>query len=117
MGGGSRREERHSPLVVSLLESALLVLLLYKPSHGYTLISELGAFNMTTINPSVVYRTLREMEELGWVLSDWETDQTQGPPRRIYELTQPGKEALQYWKGELERTKGTIDQILRRANG
>jgi len=52
------------------------------------------------------------MEDLEWIQSDWETDQTQGPPRRTYHLTAQGEEALQYWKQELERTNGIILQLL-----
>jgi PadR family transcriptional regulator, regulatory protein PadR len=49
---------------------------------------------MGTIHPSVIYRTLREMETLEWIVSDWDADQTQGPPRRIYELTAQGEAVL-----------------------
>jgi PadR family transcriptional regulator PadR len=114
MRGGSRGEDRHSPLAVSLLEPTLLILLKEQPGHGYTLLSELNAMGMTTIHPSVVYRTLREMEDLGWILSDWDTDQTQGPPRRTYHLTMQGEEALQYWKQELARTNEIILQLLKK---
>jgi DNA-binding PadR family transcriptional regulator len=67
---------------------------------------------LNTLHPSVVYRTLREMEDLGWIQSDWETDQTQGPPRRTYHLTVQGEEALQYWKQELSRTNEIILRLL-----
>jgi len=69
---------------------------------------------MGTLHPSVVYRTLREMEGLGWIQSDWETDQTQGPPRRTYRLTAPGEDALRYWQHELGRTQVILGQLLTR---
>lgn len=112
MGDGPRRESRHSSLTISLLEPVLLIMLAEQPGHGYTLMSELNTMNMASIHPSVVYRTLREMEGLGWIQSDWDTSQTQGPPRRIYHLTEPGKEALQYWRQELEKTNVIIRQLL-----
>ena len=112
MRAGSRGEEIHSPLVVSLLEPTLLVLLKEKPGHGYSLLSELNEIEMTTIHQSVVYRTLREMETLGWIESDWNTDQTQGPPRRTYHLTSQGEEALRYWTQELEKTDAIISKLL-----
>lgn len=112
MRAGSRGEEIHSPLVVSLLEPTLLALLKEKPGHGYSLLSELNEIDMTTIHQSVVYRTLREMETLGWIESDWDTDQTQGPPRRTYRLTAQGEEALRYWTQELEKTNVIIDKLF-----
>jgi len=112
MGHGQGQGKRHSPLIVSLLEPALLILVKGEPSHGYSLLAELGEMGIDTLHPSVVYRTLREMEDLEWIQSDWETDQTQGPPRRIYHLTVQGEEALQYWKQELSRTNEIILQLL-----
>ena len=113
MRGAGKSENRHSPITVSLLEPALLIMLSKQPSHGYTLLSEINKIDMTTIQPSVVYRSLREMEELMWIESDWDSTQTQGPPRRIYHLTEQGIQALQYWKAELEKTNATILQLLK----
>ena len=114
MRNGEGQEKRHSSLTVSLLEPALLVLVKGEPSHGYSLLNDLGEMGLNTLHPSVVYRTLREMEDLGWIQSDWETDQTQGPPRRTYHLTALGEEALQYWKQELARTDEIILQLLKK---
>ena len=114
MGGGPNGGDRHSPLTISILEPALLILLKEQPRHGYTLLGDIETLGMTTIHPSVVYRTLREMEGLEWIQSDWDTAQTQGPPRRIYRLTGQGEEALQNWRYELGKTQGLITQLLKR---
>jgi len=114
MGGGPNCGDRHSPLTISILEPALLILLKEQPRHGYTLLGDIETLGMTTIHPSVVYRTLREMEGLEWIQSDWDTAQTQGPPRRIYRLTGQGEEALQNWRYELGKTQGLITQLLKR---
>lgn len=71
---------------------------------------------LSTLHPSVVYRTLRDMEELEWIQSDWETDQTQGPPRRYYHVTIQGEEALRYWQQELRNMNGLISDLLSRIN-
>ncbi len=114
MGGGPHSEDQHSPLTISMLEPALLILLKEQPRHGYTLLADLESLGMTTIHPSVVYRTLREMEGLEWIQSDWETDQSQGPPRRTYRLTVQGEEALQNWQHELGKTQELIAELLKR---
>lgn len=102
----------HTPLTVSLLEPALLILINEKDQHGYSLVSELESLGMGTIHQSVIYRTLREIEMLGWIHSDWQTDQTQGPPRRVYRLTDLGKNILTSWKNELEKVRMNIDQLV-----
>lgn len=101
----SERQTHHSPLVISILEPALLILLKEQARHGYTLLADLETLGMSTIHPSVVYRTLREMEGLEWIQSNWDTDQTQGPPRRIYRLTTQGESALRNWQNELIKPK------------
>ncbi len=115
-GDGERgmRRRRHTPLTVSILEPALLVLLKEQPRHGYTLLADLETLGISTVHPSVVYRILREMEGLEWIQSDWETGQTQGPPRRTYHLTSQGEEALRNWQHELEKTQGLIADLLKR---
>lgn len=114
MEGGPNCENRHSPLTVSMLEPALLILINEQPSHGYTLLGDLEKLGMSTLHPSVVYRTLREMEELEWILSDWDTGQTQGPPRRTYQLTAQGQEALRNWQHELGKIQELISDLLKR---
>lgn len=114
MGNQFDFQQKHTPLTISMLEPALLFLLKEQPRHGYTLLTDLEKLGMSTIHPSVVYRTLREMEKLTWVQSDWRTDQTQGPPRRTYSLTPQGEEALTIWRGELYKTQGLISQLLER---
>jgi PadR family transcriptional regulator, regulatory protein PadR len=114
MGEESGHGLRHSPLTVSILEPALLIILKEHPRHGYTLLADLDELGISTIHPSVVYRTLREMEELEWIQSDWDTGQTHGPPRRTYHLTAPGEEALHHWQHELGKTRELISQLLRR---
>ncbi len=114
MMGGPPFGDRHTPLTISMLEPALLILLKEKPRHGYTLLTDLDSLGMSTIHPSVVYRTLREMEDLEWIRSDWDTAQTQGPPRRIYHLTAQGEDALQNWKHELGKTRDLISQLMAR---
>jgi PadR family transcriptional regulator PadR len=114
MAGGGKNRNRHSPLTVSMLEPALLVLLKEQPRHGYTLLASLESLGMGTLHPSMVYRTLRQMEELEWIGSDWDTSQTQGPPRRIYSLTPLGEDVLENWQDELEKVSSLISHLTNR---
>ncbi len=97
---------------VGILEPALLLLLHHGPAHGYTLLEQLGDYGLGDLNSSIVYRALREMEAQGWVRSSWDTEQSQGPPRRIYHLTSLGDEVLSGHIDDLHRARGDIDNIL-----
>jgi len=114
MNDESGDEVRHTPLTASLLEPVLLVLINERPRYGYTLLNDLEALGMGTIHPSVVYRTLREMEDLDWIRSAWDTSQTQGPPRRIYSLTEKGVPIMRNWQQELEKVQKIISEFLSR---
>ena len=112
MQGGGRGRRRRGRRVVRMLEPVLLLLLHHDPAHGYTLLERLGEFGLAHLNPSAVYRMLRDMEEKGWVASTWDEEQSQGPPRRVYQITTLGDEVLALWAQELEESRERIDYLL-----
>lgn len=99
---------------VRFLEPALLLLLHHGPAHGYTLIEQLREFELSDMDPSAVYRVLRNMEEKGWLSSSWQEEDTQGPPRRVYRLSALGDRTLSGWTQDLQDTRQLIDHILGR---
>ena len=112
-GHGQRwRQRGYSRRAVRFLEPTLLLLLHRGPAHGYTLLAELESFGLGGSDPSVLYRALRDMEEKGWVSSFWDEEETQGPPRRVYRLTQEGNEVLSWWTEDLRETAQIIDHFL-----
>ena len=112
MRGRGRRKRRRGRRAVRMLEPALLLLLHYGPAHGYTLLEQLGEFGLGDLNSSAVYRTLRDMEEKGWVTSTWDEEQAQGPPRRVYHLTALGDEVLVLWTQDLVESSKKINYLL-----
>jgi len=106
------RRKRRTPLTVALVEPALLILIQHHARHGYALHHALKSLGIRPIHPSVVYRTLKQMEELDWIQADWDTDAGQGPPRKIFTLTQSGEEALRTWQDELVKAQKSIEHLL-----
>jgi PadR family transcriptional regulator PadR len=104
-GRGGRRLRR-------FLEPLLLLRLHHGPAHGYSLLDVLEESGPGRQDPSIVYRILRDMEDLNWVTSTWDEEQTQGPPRRIYELSAAGSEVLTQWAKDLEQSKSRIERFL-----
>jgi poly-beta-hydroxybutyrate-responsive repressor len=94
------------------MESVLLLLLHQGLSHGYALMDKLGEYGLSQIDPSAVYRALRDMEEQGLVDSTWDEHESQGPPRRVYRLTATGNRTLAMWIADLEETRKRIDNVL-----
>ncbi len=105
-GGGGRGLRR-------FLQPVLLLRLHQGEAHGYSLLDSLDEFGLNGLDPSVIYRLLREMEDEGWVSSTWDEEQTQGPPRRIYRLNKEGREVLDIWAVELGQSKSRIERFLK----
>lgn len=111
-GRGMRWMGEYSLVDVRLVEPALLAFLNQEPQHGYALLERLDALGLGAINPSVIYRILRNYEEIGLVSSDWDKEESQGPPRRVYAITEEGRAAMQRAKGSLEATAKRIAELL-----
>jgi len=99
--------------IARFLEPCLLLLLRGDASHGYNLLEGLREFGFApgALDPSIVYRMLREMEEAGWVLSEWDTAGS-GPPRRVYHVTPNGEEYLAAWINDLRCTRDELDKFI-----
>lgn len=125
-GGGSGRNRRsgrgrrwmgdYSLIDVRLVEPALLAFLQDADLHGYGLLDRLDEIGLGAINPSVIYRILRDYEENGLVRSSWDEESTQGPPRRVYSLTEEGQKALERAVTSLAETSIRINKILSEVN-
>ncbi len=108
--GRGRRRRR----VLQFLQPCLLLLLQRGEAHGYALLAELEhfGFNPERLDPTLVYRALREMEEVEMVESQWAAE-SQGPRRRVYTILPEGREKLSVWIEDLRRTRNEIDHLLK----
>jgi PadR family transcriptional regulator PadR len=79
------------------MEPFVLAFLASGAGHGYAIVGELAELGITNgpVDVGQVYRTLRDLEQAGHVVSSWTTGT--GPARRDYELTEAGHAALDEW--------------------
>lgn len=99
------------------VEPTVLLLLKKKgQSYGYDLLEELQQHSLTDANieKAALYRTLRQLEQNGNVVSEWETDRG-GPARRVYELTPDGIEHLDEWATVLDHLSKSMGRFVRSA--
>ncbi|MFP4343146.1 MAG: PadR family transcriptional regulator [Anaerolineales bacterium] len=96
-----------------VIEPMVLLLLAQEPSHGYRLVERLEeAFGVVDLPAQTVYRVLQHLEEAEWITSTWDTESAQGPPRKVYEITTEGLEALDMWSQEIQELQETLDSLL-----
>ena len=99
-----------------IIEVCLLVMLCgpdIEHCHGYALGERLREFGFddSEISVSTLYRTLRGMEEAGWVTSGWAAGGP-GPQRREYAVTDAGRAALDEWAAVLQKRRDRITRVL-----
>jgi len=95
------------------LQPFLLLSLQQWQSHGYELMQRLSVFGFEALDPGSVYRTLRQLERDGLVSSDWDTNSSNGPARRVYSLTASGETYLQGWASALRGYQSMLDSFFK----
>lgn len=80
-------------------------------AHGYLIEEYLKQLGFFRIDMSTLYRTLRQLEKDGLLLSDWEAGQA-GPARRVYALTEAGRAWLDAWVTTLDAYRDMIDTFF-----
>jgi len=112
--GPCRQRRRRGMRLV--LRPSLLLMLAEKESHGYELFEQLNSldFDPECLDSSVLYRDLRDMEEMGLIESTWDDEESKGPKRRVYRILDEGKNRLGEWIGNLGLIQDQIQQITDR---
>ena len=113
--GKARKETDQGPRRVrGFLEPSLLLALHYGDGYGYELaeaIKPMG-FADQPVDISLIYRTLRSLEDKGLVVSHWEEQSAVGPARRVYNLTAEGDRYLGNWMSDLRETVAAISLFV-----
>jgi PadR family transcriptional regulator, regulatory protein PadR len=91
------------------MQPSILLGLYPKPSYGYELIQNIQKFGFVEgqAPPGMIYRHLHQLEGDGLISSQWDTEAT-GPAKRMYYLTEEGKEMLALWVGYMDRQATTL---------
>jgi DNA-binding PadR family transcriptional regulator len=92
-----------------------MLLLAEEPVHGYELIGRLSEFGVEQggMDPSILYRMLRMLEREGLASSKLDPSGT-GPARKVYYLTDEGREVLSMWAAKIEETGSYLRKFSER---
>jgi PadR family transcriptional regulator PadR len=99
------------------LEPFALLLAADGEPYGAELIAALNELCLAPggVDAGMLYRTLREFEARGLVVSRWQADE--GAPRRTYRLTEAGRRELEDWVGVMHERRRLTEAFLERARG
>lgn len=96
------------------IEPFLLLILSQRKAHGYEILQELKDMGLEYESEDIghIYRNLRKLEKQGFLKSEWITKEN-GPPQRIYEITQKGKKRLVEWYFAIKRIVRNLNFFLK----
>jgi PadR family transcriptional regulator PadR len=101
------------------VEPVVLLLLKGKGrSYGYGLSADLQRHALTDaeIERATLYRTLRQLEKNGDVVSQWDTEKGR-PARRVYKLTPRGERHLEEWAAVLAHVSRSMGRFVKEVRG
>ncbi len=96
-----------------MLATSLLAFLKGCNAYGYQLNQQLNESGLPESDSGTVYRSLRQLENSGFVSSFWDTSK-QGPARRMYSLTAAGDMFLRTSLDALNRYQEVLAGALER---
>jgi poly-beta-hydroxybutyrate-responsive repressor len=94
-----------------MLAPFVLLAVSMQRAHGYVIEDYLRALGLFGITMSTLYRTLRQLEQDGFLVSVWEPGPT-GPARRVYTITEAGNVWLDASAAMLKAYSETIDRFF-----
>jgi poly-beta-hydroxybutyrate-responsive repressor len=104
-------EDTLEMLSTSWLVPFLLLLMRERDSYGQDLTRRVADLGFGATRPGTVYRTLRQMEKEGMVLSERDGFDCR-LPRRKYSITVAGEDYLEFWANSLAEYREDMDLFL-----
>lgn len=97
------------------LQPAILLALYRKSLHGFALLNKIGSspmFGGNNPDATGLYRYLNKMERSELLISDWEFDENGKKPKKVYSITEKGKECLKSWAVVLEDYASSVEVLV-----
>jgi|tagenome__1003787_1003787.scaffolds.fasta_scaffold20741195_3 PadR family transcriptional regulator PadR len=103
--------DRRTQLLRGALDTCLLALLVHRPTHAYDLVVLLERHGLGGVGYGTVYPVMGRLRRQGLV-SEHSEPSPSGPPRKVYEVSPAGRQALAEWTRQWVDTTSTINRLL-----
>jgi DNA-binding PadR family transcriptional regulator len=96
----------------NLIDGSLLMLLMERPDHAYTLLDRVEGLGLDLGSDlRILYRRLHSLEQRG-LIEHRSTNSNKGPQRKVYRTTQSGARAVHDWATSLRFTYAALTHWL-----
>jgi PadR family transcriptional regulator, regulatory protein PadR len=112
----AKRESLITQMRRGTLEYCVLALLRERARYGFDLVRTLGEADGLITSEGTIYPLLSRLRRDGLVTTAWH-ESPSGPPRRYYQLTAAGEEALALFTAEWDRFTTAVDRVLKQGEG
>ena len=101
-------------LVQGTLDLLILKMLALEPMHGWSIAQRLKQLSgdILQVSEGSLYPALHKLESEGWIRSEWRPSEN-NRRAKFYELTRPGRKALQQETMNWNRLSSAIARIVR----
>lgn len=98
-------------MLKGLLEGCILTIISRGETYGYAICEALNGYGFKDLNEGTVYPILTRLEKSGWIQCE-KRKSPFGPKRKVYSLTEAGKNRLEDFKHAWMDIKMSVDLIL-----
>ena len=95
------KDRRITQLRKGILELAVMGVLYHERHYGYSLVRVLAEAGSISLREGTIYPILARLHRDGMVRSEW-VESDQGPPRKYYALTPPGRQLFDDLRQEFD---------------
>jgi PadR family transcriptional regulator PadR len=86
-----------------------------EPSYGYEMVSKLRERGLNLASEGSIYPLLSRLQKQGMIES-YLVQSNEGPARKYYRMSRPGRVALQQWRQDWAGFKDSVDEVLNGAS-
>lgn len=99
------KKGRHAPAFI-------LLILSMEPTHGLGILSKMDEIAPGhRLDTAVIYRVLKKLELENDIEAEWQ-DSDAGPKKKVYHITDKGKDTLKSFKDDIERSVKRLEAFL-----
>jgi PadR family transcriptional regulator PadR len=80
-------------------------------SYGYEMVNKLRNRGLGLASEGSIYPLLSRLQKQGMIES-YLVQSSEGPARKYYRMSQPGRVALEQWRHDWVEFKNSVDEVL-----